>query len=163
MATQSSSIQTDLVAALDLAGELVSANTADQQMIYVVSDFRSRDWSNTDRISQSMRAISGDDVQIRMIDCASRPESNLAITSLAPVQDVWVAGVPVVVRATIKNYGDSPAKNIAIACRVIRYGDGVKSIDPTLRVSGTIDALARDRDRVTRSGNRNHQDVSGVY
>ncbi|QEF99218.1 hypothetical protein Mal15_32790 [Stieleria maiorica] len=141
MATEVSPIRTDLVPALDLAGELAAATAADNQFVYIASDFRARDWGSTERLAESMRKFSGDDLKVRMIDCAKRPERNLAVTDLAPVQDVWVAGVPVVVRATIKNYSASEVKSVTLACRVIRYGDDVTTVDPSRRVSGVVEAL----------------------
>ena len=138
MATRVSPIRTDLVAALDLAGELVTSSTADEQNLYIASDFRQRDWASADRLSESIRRFSTQDARVRMIDCALRPQGNLAVTELTPVQDVWVAGVPVVVRATIKNYGENAAKNVTLACRVIRYGAEITTVDPTQRLSGVI-------------------------
>ncbi|MCO8125352.1 BatA domain-containing protein [Stieleria sp. TO1_6] len=141
MATDASPIRTDLVPALDLAGELATSTSADQRYVYLASDFRARDWAATERLAESMRKFSGGKTQIRMIDCAERPERNLAVTDLSPVQDVWVAGVPVVVRATVKNYSSTPVKNVTLACRVIRYGESVNAVDPSRRVSGVIDTL----------------------
>lgn len=141
MATGASAIRTDLVPALDLAGELAAAASADDQFLYIASDFRTRDWGSTERIAESMQNFSGDNLKIRMIDCANRPDRNLAVTDLSPVQDVWVAGVPVVIRATVKNYSPVVAKNITLACRVIRYGPEVTTVDSSRPVSGIVDTL----------------------
>ena len=141
MATGASAIRTDLVPALDLAGELSAATSADEQFLYIASDFRQRDWGSTERLAESLRKFSADGLKVRMIDCAARPDRNLAVTDLSPVQDVWVAGVPVVVRARIKNYSSNPVKNVTLACRVIRYGSEVKSVDPSRSVSGEVDTL----------------------
>src|SRR6056297_317024 len=51
MATRASSVRTDLVAALDLAGELAAATDADQRYVYVASDFRQRDWESSERLA----------------------------------------------------------------------------------------------------------------
>ncbi|MEO1528579.1 MAG: BatA domain-containing protein, partial [Planctomycetota bacterium] len=141
MATEASSIRTDLVPALELASELATATSADELEVYLASDFRQRDWASAERLSEAMRGLAVDDARVRMIDCAERPQPNLAVTELTPIQDVWVAGVPVVVRATIKNFGQSEAKNITLACRVIRYGESVQAVDPSQRVSGNLDSL----------------------
>ena len=76
-----------------------------------------------------------------MIDCATAPMGNLGITSVAASEDVWVAGVPVVVRATVHNYGDSPVRNVSVACRVVRYSSDVNVADPTRQFSGEIESL----------------------
>ena len=138
MATSASPIRTDLVPALDLATELVNSTPADAKFLYIASDFRERDWGNPERLAESLRKLSGD-VQIRMIDCAAQPADNLAITDLSPAQDVWVAGVPVVVTATIRNYGKTAAQNVPLTTRVIRYSTDRQNPDPTLALSGEIE------------------------
>ncbi|MEL6110104.1 MAG: BatA domain-containing protein [Planctomycetota bacterium] len=141
MATEASPIRTDLIPALELASELANATDADELEVYIASDFRQRDWASAERLSEAMSGLSDGDARVRMIDCAERPQANLGVTELTPIQDVWVAGVPVVVRATIKNFGQSDAKNVTLACRVIRYGDSIATVDPTQRLSGKIESL----------------------
>ena len=138
MATTASPIRTDLVPALDLATELVNSTPADAKFLYIASDFRERDWGNPERLAESLRKLSGE-VKIRMIDCAAQPASNLAITDLSPAQDVWVAGVPVVVTATIRNYGKTAAEDVPLTTRVIRYAADRQNPDPTLALSGEIE------------------------
>lgn len=140
MSTSASPIRTDLVPALDLAAELINSTPADAKFLYIASDFRQRDWGSAERLAESMRALSND-VSIRMIDCATLPAPNLAITDVTPAQDVWVAGVPVVVSVTVHNYGQTEAKNVALSSRVIRYSGDVQLADPTLQFSGEVESL----------------------
>ncbi|MEM0926315.1 MAG: BatA domain-containing protein, partial [Planctomycetota bacterium] len=141
MSTEVSSIRTDLVAALELAGEMAASTPADDASVYIASDFRSLDWEAPDRLAEAMKAFSDESVSIRMIDCGTRPQRNLAVTSLVPQQDVWVAGVPVVIRATVKNYSSSVATNVSLACRVIRYGESIVDPEPAEALRGEIDSL----------------------
>ena len=97
MATQASPVRTDLTAATDLAAELIRSTPADSKFMYIASDFRNRDWESPERLAESLRGIDSEDVEIRMIDCATTPAGNLGISSVVPNEDVWVAGVPVVV------------------------------------------------------------------
>ena len=139
MSTTASPIRTDLVPALDLATELINTTPADTKYLYIASDFRERDWGSAERLAESLRKVSGD-VSIRMIDCATQPGSNLAITDISPAQDVWVAGVPVVVSVTVKNYGKTDAPDVPLTSRVIRYSENIQIPDPTLPFSGEIEA-----------------------
>jgi len=141
MSTTASSVQTDLTAAVDLAVELIDSTPADAKFMYIASDFRLRDWESPERIAESLRGMDADQVRVRMIDCATSPGPNLAITRVAPAEDVWVAGVPVVVRVTVANYGPSPARNVPLACRVIRYSAEVNTADPTRQTSGQVESL----------------------
>ena len=66
---------------------------------------------------------------------------NLGITNVAASEDVWVAGVPVVVRVTVHNYGASAVRNVSVSCRVIRYSSEVALADPTRQFSGEVESL----------------------
>jgi len=140
MGTAASSLSTDLEPALDLAADLLDSAPADVKYLYVASDFRERDWGTTERYAAAFKGIA-DDVAIRMIDCGAEPDANLAITQIAPQPDVWVAGVPVVVDTTVRNYGDSPATNVTVNVRVFRYSDQTSIADPTRTVSGEVQPL----------------------
>ena len=140
MATSVSSIRTDLVPAFELAGELAQATTASKIDVYIASDFRQRDWGSTERLSEAMGGFADDKIDVTMVDCAVAPLPNLAVTEITPRQDVWVAGVPVVIHATVKNYGPTDAQNVTMACQVVRYGDEIAAVDPTRRLSGTIES-----------------------
>jgi len=141
MGTSASSLRTDLVAAIELAAKLISGTPADQRVVYIASDFRSVDWQSPQRAAEAIGELARSGAQVRMIDCAVNPANNLAITRLAPQPDVWVAGVPVVVRATIKNYGSVAATNVTLSARVMRYDQSQGSADPTRRVSAESEAL----------------------
>ncbi len=140
MSTVASPIRTDLVPAIDLAAKLINTSPADAKFLYIASDFRQRDWGSAERLAESLRALSSD-VSIRMIDCAAQPSPNLGITDVSPAQDVWVAGVPVVVSVTVHNYGQTAVKNVAISNRVIRYPDQIQVADPTRQFSGEVELL----------------------
>ncbi|QDT03662.1 hypothetical protein K227x_20460 [Rubripirellula lacrimiformis] len=140
MATEASPIRTDLVPALDQVTELINATPADAKYLYVASDFRQRDWGSAERLAQSMRKLDND-VSVRMIDCAAPPGPNLAITDVSPARDVWVAGVPVVIRVTVRNYSSAVAKNVTLSSRVIRYSQDVIAADPTRSFSGEVESL----------------------
>ncbi len=145
MSTRASTLRTGLVPAIDLAGDLLSANPSDERRLYVISDFTRRDWQSPRRLGASLEKARKSGAEIRMIDCVestdAAPPRNLAITDLAPEPDVWVAGVPVMVNVTVKNYSDSEVKNVALSAAVITYGDEVKVADPTSSLSGKTQGL----------------------
>jgi hypothetical protein len=140
MGSRESSLDTDLLPALNLAANLINSTPADAKVLYIASDFRQREWGAAERMAESLKQLSGD-VSVRFIDCAVSPAANLAITEIAPQQDVWVAGVPVVVQVTVRNYGVATASNVSIATRVIRYADDLQLADPTLANSGESESL----------------------
>lgn len=140
MATSASSLEVDLVPALDLASELLRSTPADDKFFYVVSDFRERSWGAADRLAESLGVL-GNEVPIRLIDCAEGSSGNLAITSLVPSPDVWVAGVPVMIRVTVRNYGEREVRNVPLTVRSISYPDQPINADPSAMFSGQADVL----------------------
>lgn len=141
MASVPSTLRIDLVPALQLATQLIRGTPADETMVYLASDFRSTDWQSPQRAAESIAELSRAGAKVRMIDCALAPANNLAITNVSPQPDVWVAGVPALIRASVKNYGSSAAKNVSLSGRVVKYGAGVSVGDPTKRVSGEVEPL----------------------
>ena len=140
MATSESSTEADLVPAIDLASELLRSTPADEKFFYILSDFRERSWGAADRISESLRRLQ-ENVPIRLVDCAAEAKGNLAITQLTPTPDVWVAGVPVMMRVAVKNYGIREVKNVPLTIRMIRYPDEPMQTEPALAISGEVEAL----------------------
>ena len=140
MATAVSPLEVDLIPAIDLATGLLRSTPADEKYFYILSDFREARWGAADRIAESLRVI-GDDLPLRLVDCAAETKGNLSITSLTPSPDVWVAGVPVVVRVTVKNFGTKEVKNVPVMTRVIRYPDERIQADPASAFSGEVESL----------------------
>lgn len=153
MSTRASTLRTDLTAAIDLASDLLVANPADSRRLYIISDFARRDWQSPRRLGTSLEKAHKAGAEIRMIDCVETGNvagvvaagavgtRNLAITDLVPEPDVWVAGVPVMVNVTVKNFSPTEVKNVALTASVITYGDDVKIVDPTASLSGTAQSL----------------------
>lgn len=141
VATDSSPLADDISAAVSLAADLVKATSANRTVMYVLSDFRARDWESPERIAEAVQSVARGGAEIRMIDCAAAPAPNLAVTALEPLPDVWVAGVPVVFRVTVRNYGTTPARNVTLATRVVRYGGEAPAPDAAERVSGRVESL----------------------
>ena len=141
MATSPSTLATDPQSAIAMAVGLVDEIPADVTRIYVASDYRTRDWQSPDRIAASMAELPPE-VEVKLIDCGGSDVSaaNLAITGLSPQPDVWVAGVPVTMRMTIRNFSTRPANSIAPKTSVVRY-DSPSSVDINAVHSGVSEDI----------------------
>ena len=80
-----------------------------------ISDFRSRQWNNPTDIRQELLQLSGDGVEIHLIDCVDRGRPNLAIVSLAPAEGLRAAGVPLMMNVAVRNFGPAPVRNVSVA------------------------------------------------
>lgn len=153
VATDASPLADDCTAAVRLAVDLSKATTANRTVMYLMSDFRARDWANPERIGEAIGGLARQGTEVRMIDCAAAAGPNLAVTKLEPLPDVWVAGVPTVFRVTVRNYGTTPVRNVSLASRVVRYGAQASNPNPAERFSGVVESLpALSLDRIDAGG-----------
>ncbi|QDS93366.1 hypothetical protein FF011L_21290 [Roseimaritima multifibrata] len=141
MSTAVSPLSIDMVPALRMGQELIANTPADETVVYMISDFRERNWQNPERLTEILQGLAAEDIDLRCIDCVDDPAPNLAITRVSPLPDVWVAGVPVVVQVAIQNHSQTEVSNVNVAARVIRYGAMANTADPSRRYSGTVDLL----------------------
>lgn len=140
MATAASSMQVDVVPPLQLAAEMIGNTPADETVLYLISDFRARDWRSPERVKETLESLSDDGIDVRFLDAAGNAAGNVAVTELRPLPDVWVAGVPVVMQVKVKNYSDRPVSNVNLAARVVRYGSSATAPDPTRLYSGDVES-----------------------
>jgi uncharacterized membrane protein len=93
---------------LPLAGE-------DQTVIlYLVSDFRSRQFASATDVRKLLDDLKQDVAQIHLVRTARDSRPNLAITELAPESGVRAAGVETEMNVTVANYGEAPARDVLV-------------------------------------------------
>lgn len=127
--------------ALQLLQQLLAKNPDQHRNVYVVSDFRSRDWENPAEIKETMASLSAESEEIHLVDCVESGNTNLAITELVPADDTRAAGVPLFMHLRVRNYGTEPATNVQVKMRSIFHAKGtVQSTDST-EVTGQIEEL----------------------
>jgi uncharacterized membrane protein len=100
--------------ALDSVAALIKERQNENAIVYVLSDFRQRDWQNPQAIESLLREIEESGAAIELIRCETRAGDNLAITALQPAGNVRVAGTPMMMMVTVKNYGSQTAEKIQV-------------------------------------------------
>ncbi len=88
--------------------------TNDEVVVYVVSDFRTRDWEEPGAVAEALGRLDESTTQLYLINCVDTARPNLAITSLAPREGIRAAGVPVAMQVTVRNFSSSPVENVAV-------------------------------------------------
>ncbi|MFZ1935062.1 MAG: BatA domain-containing protein [Thermoguttaceae bacterium] len=101
--------------ALQAVAKFLGGGEGEHRVLYLISDFRARQWNNPTDIHQALLQLSGDGVEIHLIDCVDRVRPNLAIVSLAPAEGLRAAGVPLVMNVTVRNFGPAPVRNVSVA------------------------------------------------
>ncbi|MBM3966154.1 MAG: hypothetical protein FJ308_13985 [Planctomycetes bacterium] len=160
--TTPTQLECSLTDALETISPLVQADENERVIVYLMSDFRSKDWTNMVALKQRLQSIKGDRVEIKLIDCVESQHENLTILSMEPRQEVLAAGVPTMINVTVKNNGVTPARNVATRITAVDYSQRDGEPKPTERFSGMtteLPPLVFDRIEPGESVTRNVQVV----
>lgn len=105
----------DLVHGLEAAGELLSEDKATIRHVHVVSDFREGDWQNQKALSSAVRTLDDAEIAVNLVKTAPEQHENLAVTELTGDAQVAAVGVPLRLRAGVKNFSPSVAEDVRLA------------------------------------------------
>lgn len=86
--------------------------------VWLVSDFRTRDWRGTETV-ESLRRLADAGAAIRLVDCGvdPPPTGNLTVERLEMVGGVPAAGVLVPLEVEVRNDGGEPARDVLVELR----------------------------------------------
>jgi hypothetical protein len=101
--------------ALAAISQLLGEEERENRIVYLVSDFRSRDWAEAVALQKELSRLNDLGVHVRLIQCVDAMRPNLAITSLKPLPGTRAAGVPLFLDVTVANYGADPARDVALS------------------------------------------------
>jgi hypothetical protein len=128
--------------ALALLKQLVGQSRDDSKIVYLVSDFRAKDWATPADLRQSLQSIRENQAEVHLINCARSQDPNLGIVDLAPLDDTRAAGVPLFVQARIKNFGDREVAKVQLKLQSTFYpNDDLAKTDPD-KLKGVDEELA---------------------
>jgi hypothetical protein len=132
--------------AIAAAAEFATAGDAANTVLWVLSDFRDRDWRAADETASLLRQVSEAGGDIRFVDCSPLPDGtargNLAVESINLVGGVPAAGVVLPMEVTVRNFGTTPTSEFQLDLRedgVSRPGLRFDSISPGGAVSQRVD------------------------
>jgi hypothetical protein len=103
--------------ALEVLSQLVDPAANENRVVYVLSDFRVKDWEQPEESRSALQELSKNKCDIQLIDCARLDEPNLSVISLATETDTKAAGVPMFVVFQVKNFGRTPVKRVQVKLR----------------------------------------------
>jgi len=147
--------------ALAAAVEVLGGGTGAANVLWLVSDFRARDWKVADETAQLLRQLSDAGVELRLVDCAfgalgstGSPAdfgaSNLTIERLEVVGGVPATGVLVPLEVAVRNNSEAVVRDVQVELRE----DGASR--PGLRIpeipAGSV-AVQRFEARFPKPGN----------
>ncbi len=114
--------------ALKAIPRLPLADNEQSLIVYLVSDFRARQFSSATEIRTLLAGLKEKEKvsQIHLIRCVREARPNLAIKSLTPESGVRAAGVEMWMNVTVANYGDAPARGVTV--QVEQDGDALPAL-----------------------------------
>ena len=113
--------------ALRLVRQLVAADDEENDVVYLLSDFRERDWASPSELKQQLDGINGAGAEIHFVNCMTTQQSNLAIVDIQPANETRAAGVPLFVNVRVRNYGRQAESKVPLRVRTLYYDPQVAS------------------------------------
>jgi len=88
--------------------------TGEDVVVYVVSDFRARDWQDPGAVADGLAKLSQATTQLHLVNCVDTARPNLSLAGLSALGGTHAAGVPVPIEVTVHNWGSTPVENVAV-------------------------------------------------
>lgn len=87
-------------------------------VVYFISDFRQRNWSESSLILKKVDEIRQAGASLRMLRSTDHHHVNLAVSRLETVDGIHAADIDLLLDASIVNYGPEDAENVHLLLRV---------------------------------------------
>ncbi|QDU63208.1 hypothetical protein Pan216_40860 [Planctomycetes bacterium Pan216] len=150
------------------AASLLAANDASQRSVYLVSDYRAKDWGEEGDLVKSLRKLSENQTELYLLDVASQASPNLTVERLSASLGSAAAELPFDVAVEVHNDGPDAVERVRVHPRLndsplpaqtierIESGQSARVTFPVraneigrhrLQVSLEEDALATDNKR----------------
>lgn len=100
--------------ALQSIVELFGDGADEQRIVYVVSDFRARQWNDPQELRKELAQLVDSGVDLRLINCVDRARPNLAVGALDQPAGIHAAGVPWFMDVSIRNYSTEPVSDVPV-------------------------------------------------
>lgn len=132
----------DARAPLALLRSLLSQAKDETSIVYVLSDFRLKDWGAPAELRSALEELKKQKADIHLVNCARSKEPNLGIVEIVPTDDTRAAGVPLFVNVKVKNYGDRAATKVQLKLHSRFYPPGDLAKTPPEGLQAVSDELA---------------------
>ncbi len=112
--TQPSESAIPVLDALNAIEELAPAAQDEKRIVYVLSDFRRKDWEENTELVEVLKKLDSAGVTLRLVDCAQAETPNLTISDLRAVEGTRAVNVPLMMKVRVTNYSGSAVKNVVV-------------------------------------------------
>jgi hypothetical protein len=109
--------------ALSMALRLVRENDDERKLVYLVSDFRAKEWDSPAQLGAALEDMTQAKAEVHFVQCVRDERPNLAVVDVAPAEETRAAGVPLFVNVKVKNFGAAPARKVQLKVRSTFHDD----------------------------------------
>jgi hypothetical protein len=110
---------------LELVNQLINSQKSEEARVYVLSDFRAKDWQDSTEITDQLNELKSNGAEIELIRCADESRGNLAIVELEPVGNVRSVNTPLEMQVSVKNFGTQKVDKVQIKVQSLAYPSAV--------------------------------------
>ncbi|MCE9527964.1 MAG: BatA domain-containing protein [Planctomycetales bacterium] len=106
---------------LSMLRELLAQAKDETPIVYVLSDFRAKDWGTPAELRTALEEVKKNKADIHLVNCSRSREPNLGIVEILPADDTRAAGVPLFVNVKVKNFGATEASKVQLKLSSMFY------------------------------------------
>ncbi len=86
-----------------------------ERILYLISDFRAKDWTWPTDLKEHLLQLDRQDVRIFFIQCVETMHENLGISELVVLPGIRAVGAEMFMEVAVTNHGDSPVSNVVVS------------------------------------------------
>ncbi|MFN0016888.1 MAG: BatA domain-containing protein [Pirellulaceae bacterium] len=128
--------------ALSMLRELLGQTKDETSIVYVLSDFRAKDWGTPAELRTALEEIKKTKADIHLVNCSRSRDPNLGIVEILPADDTRAAGVPLFVNVKVKNFGATEVSKVQLKLASTFYPPEDLSKTPPESRAGVREDLA---------------------
>ncbi|QDU28077.1 hypothetical protein ETAA8_31700 [Anatilimnocola aggregata] len=122
--------------------QLMGQGRDETSIVYLLSDFREKDWESPKDLRQAFLDIQQLGGEIHLVDCARSSTANLGIVDISPADETRAAGVPLFVFISVRNHGTKPASKVQVKVRSTTYEEASASGPSPEQLGSTTEEIA---------------------
>ncbi|MDX1944014.1 MAG: BatA domain-containing protein [Pirellulaceae bacterium] len=107
--------------ALAVLKPLVAQAKDETSIVYVLSDFRAKDWGSPAELRESLSELRRAQADLHLVNCARASEPNLGIVAIQPADETRAAGVPLFVNIDVRNFGAKAMTKVQLKVQATYY------------------------------------------
>lgn len=129
--------------ALNVLKQLIGQTKDETAIVYVLSDFRTKDWESPTELRESLSQLRNRSrAELHLVNCSRSTEPNLGIVAIEPADETRAAGVPLFVNVKVKNFGAAAAQKVQLKLQSTFYPQADVAAGKAESLKGEVDDLA---------------------